>query len=64
MHHGNLHHASPVWQPVFAWVCPMCSSTLYTLNDLVLYVFTIEAALKILAEGKRPWRYGKDRYDR
>jgi hypothetical protein len=30
------------------------------LNDAVLYVFTAEAALKIIAEGLKPWRYFYD----
>ena len=30
------------------------------LNDAVLYVFTAEAGLKIIAEGLKPWRYFYD----
>ena len=30
---------------------------LHILDDSILYLFTFEAALKILAEGKKPWRY-------
>ncbi|MGB1717832.1 MAG: ion transporter, partial [Candidatus Latescibacterota bacterium] len=36
---------------------PASLEILHILDDLILYLFTLEAALKILAEGKRPWRY-------
>jgi voltage-gated sodium channel len=30
------------------------------INDLILWIFVIEAAMKIAAEGRKPWRYLKD----
>ncbi|HFA52028.1 MAG TPA: ion transporter [Bacteroidetes bacterium] len=33
---------------------------LHSLDWLILWVFTVEAAIKILAEGDKPWRYFKD----
>ena len=30
------------------------------INDLILWIFVVEAALKIAAEGNRPWRYFTD----
>ncbi len=36
---------------------PASLEILHILDDLILYLFTLEAALKILAEGKKPWRY-------
>ena len=35
---------------------PASLEILHILDDLILYLFTLEAALKILAEGKKPWR--------
>lgn len=33
---------------------------LHTLDWVILWIFTVEAAIKILAEGNKPWRYFQD----
>ena len=33
---------------------------LHILNDIILWIFVVEAAIKIGAEGRRPWRYFLD----
>ena len=33
---------------------------LHLLNDIILWIFVVEAAIKIGAEGRRPWRYFMD----
>ena len=35
-------------------------STLGLINDVILWIFVVEAAMKIGAEGRKPWRYLKD----
>lgn len=36
------------------------STILHSLDMIILWIFTIEAILKILAEGSKPWNYFKD----
>ena len=35
-------------------------SPLHILNDIILWIFVVEAVIKIGAEGRRPWRYFMD----
>ena len=36
------------------------SSTLQVFDNVILWIFVAEAAIKIVAEGKKPWRYFQD----
>jgi voltage-gated sodium channel len=39
------------------------ASLLHILNEIVLWIFVLEIAVKMGAEGKKPWRYFKDSWN-
>ncbi|MGD1938910.1 MAG: ion transporter [Cyanophyceae cyanobacterium] len=42
------------------WIMDHGKVVTHVIDKIILLIFTVEAAVKILAEGRQPWRYFKD----